>query len=244
KYFLKNINFEIKKGMTLGITGLTGSGKTTLINLIPRLYDSSAGNILIDDINIKNIPLELLRNSIGLVTQEPFLFSKSIKDNIIFGREYLLEKESEQKLMEKITVAARISMLHEEITEFPDGYETIIGERGVTLSGGQKQRLAIARALVVEPSILILDDAFSNVDTQTEELILKALEEKTVNITKILISHRISTIKNSGLIIVMDNGEIQETGKHNTLIKKAGIYRRLYLRQQLSAELEDELEEI
>ncbi|MHB1275754.1 MAG: ABC transporter ATP-binding protein [Candidatus Humimicrobiaceae bacterium] len=243
-YILKDINFAIKKGMTLGLTGLTGSGKTSLVNLILRLYDAASGKVLIDGINIKDISLEILRNSIGLVTQEPFLFSKSIRDNIIFGKEYLFENTPVEELMAKVTTAAKLAMLHKEILRFPYGYETIIGERGVTLSGGQKQRLAIARALMIKPSILILDDSFSSVDTQTEELILKALKEEAGEITKIIISHRISTIKNSDLIIVMNDGQISETGMHKDLIKKTGIYKRLYLRQKLSSELEDELEEI
>lgn len=243
RYILKNINFEIESGITLGLTGLTGSGKTSLINLIPRLYDATAGSVLIDGIDIKNIGLELLRSSIGFVTQEPFLFSKSIKANIIFGKEYLFENSTSEELMAKIMSAAKLAMLHDEIMGFSYGYETIIGERGVTLSGGQKQRLAIARAVVADPSILIFDDSFSSVDTRTEELILKSLKEKSRDKTKIIISHRISTIKDSDLIIVIDNGEISEIGTHNNLIKKTGIYRRLYLRQQLSSELEDELEE-
>jgi ATP-binding cassette subfamily B multidrug efflux pump len=243
-YVLKDINFAIKKGTTLGITGLTGSGKTSLVNLILRLYDAASGKVLIDGINIKYISLELLRSSIGLVTQEPFLFSKSIRDNIIFGKEYLFENTPIEELMAKVTTAAKLAMLHDEILGFPYGYETIIGERGVTLSGGQKQRLAIARALMIKPSILILDDSFSSVDTQTEEQILKALKEEAKEITAIIISHRISTIKNSDLIIVMDDGQISETGIHKDLIKKTGIYKRLYLRQKLSSELEDELEEI
>jgi ATP-binding cassette subfamily B protein len=188
--------------------------------------------------------LELLRGSIGFVTQEPFLFSKSIRDNIIFGKEYLFENIGNEELTAKATSAAKVAMLHEEIMGFPHGYETIIGERGVTLSGGQKQRLAIARALMIKPSILILDDSFSSVDTQTEEMILKAIKKEAEEITKILISHRISTIKDSDLIIVLDNGQISEIGEHKELIKKTGIYKRLYLRQQLSSELEDEIEEI
>jgi len=212
--------------------------------LILRIYDPDFGHVLIDDINVKKISLEYLRKNIGFVTQEPFLFSKSIEDNIIFGKEYLFKNLSSEELKEKIVSAAKLAMLHDEIMEFPNKYETIIGERGVTLSGGQKQRLAIARALVIEPSFLILDDAFSSVDTQTEEFILKALKEKTKNITKILVSHRISTIKDSDLIIIIDNGKISEIGTHDSLIKKTGIYKRLYLKQQLSSELEEELEEI
>ena len=243
-YILKNISFVLKKGMTLGLTGLTGSGKTSLVSLILRLYDATSGKVMIDDINIKNISLELLRSSIGLVTQEPFLFSKSIRDNIVFGKEYLFENIPAREVDNKVADAAKLAMLHKEIMGFPYGYETIIGERGVTLSGGQKQRLAIARALIVKPSILILDDSFSSVDTQTEEMILKALKEKAEGITKIIISHRISTIKHSDLIIVMDDGQISETGLHRDLIKRTGIYKRLYLRQKLSTELEGESEEI
>jgi ATP-binding cassette, subfamily B, multidrug efflux pump len=242
-YILKDISFTVKKGMTLGLTGLTGSGKTSIVNLILRLYDATSGKILIDGINIKDISLELLRGSIGFVTQEPFLFSKSIRDNIIFGKEYLFKDIASEELTAKAANAAGIAMLHDEIMGFPHGYETIIGERGVTLSGGQKQRLAIARALMIKPSILIFDDSFSSVDTQTEEMILKAIKKEAAEITKILISHRISTIKDSDLIIVLDNGQISEIGEHRELIKKTGIYKRLYLRQQLSSELEDEIEE-
>ncbi|MDD5659840.1 MAG: ABC transporter ATP-binding protein [Actinomycetota bacterium] len=243
-YVLNDINFEIKKGIKLGLTGLTGSGKTSLISLIPRLYDPTFGKILIDEVDIKKIPLELLRSSIGIVTQEPFLFSKSIKDNILLGKEYLSKNMLPEELEAKIVSAAKIAMFHDEIMEFPDKYETIIGERGVTLSGGQKQRLAIARAIMTGPSILIFDDSFSNIDTQTEELILKCLAKKIKNITTIMISHRISTIKDSDLIIVMDNGWVSEIGTHDILIKKTGIYKRLYMQQRLSFELGDEVEEI
>ncbi len=243
-YVLKNINFEINNGATLGITGFTGSGKTTLVNLIPRLYDSTKGKIFIDNKNIKNIPLDILRQKVGFVSQEPFIFSKTISENIIFGKEEVFEKLSKESLMGKIMQVSKIAMLHKEITDFPYGYDTIVGERGVTLSGGQKQRLAIARALITKPKILILDDSFSNIDTQTEELILQNLKLNTPFVTKIIISHRISTIKKSDFIIVLDNGEIAETGTNDELIKKHGIYKKLYLRQKLSTEIEDEVEEI
>ena len=236
-WILRKINFEISAGMQLGIVGFTGSGKSTIVNLIPRLYDPQNGAILIDGVDIRNISLKILRSNIVFVTQDPFIFSKTIKENIVFGKEEILEKLSADKLDQKIIKVSKISHLHEDVTDFPKGYETLVGERGITLSGGQKQRLAIARALLADPKILILDDSFSNIDTNTEALILKDLKSKIKNLTKIIISHRISTIKDSDLIIVMDEGEITETGIHKDLIKRCGIYQRLYYRQQLSEEL-------
>jgi ATP-binding cassette subfamily B multidrug efflux pump len=176
--------------------------------------------------------------------QEPFIFSKSIKENILFGKETLLSNLTESELDQKILEASRISHLHEDIETFPDRYETLIGERGVTLSGGQKQRLAIARSILIKPSILILDDSFSSVDTNTEELILRDLREHISvesQTTCILISHRISTIKNSDLIMVLDEGKIKDTGNHKELMKKSSIYQKLYYRQQLSEELAEEI---
>jgi len=238
---IKDISFDIEKGMQVGIVGFTGSGKSTMVNLIPRLYDPQKGKILIDGKNIKSIPPDVLRSYIGYVDQEPFLFSKSIKENILFGKEEFFKDLNEQELLNVVTEASKTSHLHEDIKTFPDSYQTMIGERGVTLSGGQKQRLAIARALLSRPSVLILDDSFSNVDTNTEKLILKDLKMKTKNITTIIISHRISTIKNSDLIIVMDDGSIDEIGNHNKMMKTCEIYKRLYYRQQLSEELEEEV---
>ncbi|GAI14540.1 unnamed protein product, partial [marine sediment metagenome] len=223
-WVIKDMSFDIKAGMKVGIVGFTGSAKSTIVNLIPRLYNPQKGKILVDGFDIRSYPLEVLRSNIGYVTQEPFLFSKSIRENILFGKEELLSHLSESEITNKIIEVSKTSHLHEDIRQFPQKYETLIGERGVTLSGGQKQRLAIARALLSEPVILIFDDSFSNVDTNTEELILSDLKQKTCGITTIIISHRISTIKDSDLIMVIDNGEIKEMGKHSELIKKCSIY--------------------
>lgn len=240
-WLLEDISFDIKAGMKVGIVGFTGSGKSTIASLIPRLYDPQRGKILIDGYDIKSYPLEILRSDIGYVTQEPFLFSKSIKENILFGKEELLSNLDEIETMYKITEVSKISHLHEDVRQFPQKYETLIGERGVTLSGGQKQRLAIARALLSKPRILIFDDSFSNVDTNTEELILGDLREKIKGITTIIISHRISTIRDSDLIIVIDDGKINTIGKHSRLMEKSEIYQSLYHRQQLSEELKEEV---
>ena len=240
-WVLEDINFDIDAGMQVGIVGFTGSGKSTLVNLLPRLDDPQKGKIFIDGKNIRSYSLDHLRGSIGYVTQMPFLFSKTIRENILFGAEGTMENLSEEDIFSRVLRASNISHLHTDILGFPDSYETLIGERGVTLSGGQKQRLAIARALVAEPRILILDDSFSNVDTDTEESILRDLKAETTDITTIIISHRISTIKDSDLIIVLDEGKIDSSGKHGELMKKCLIYRRLYQRQQLSEELDEEL---
>ena len=238
---LESISFDIDAGMQVGIVGFTGSGKSTLVNLIPRLDDPQKGTIYIEGIDIRKYPLEHLRNSIGYVAQMPFLFSKTIKENILFGAEDSLENLSKEDINKKVIKASTISHLHEDISGFPEKYDTPVGERGVTLSGGQKQRLAIARAVLAEPQILILDDSFSNVDTNTEELILTDLKAETRDITTIIISHRISTIKDSDLIIVLDEGKIDSMGRHGELMKKCHIYKNLYHRQQLSEELEEEL---
>lgn len=240
-WVIKDISFDIKAGMKVGIVGFTGSSKSTIVNLIPRLYNPQKGKILLDGLDIKSYPVEVLRSNIGYVTQEPFLFSKSIKENILFGKEELLSNLSENEINKKVMEVSKISHLHEDVILFPLKYETLIGERGVTLSGGQKQRLAIARALLLNPVILIFDDSFSNMDTNTEELILSDLKQKTYGITTIIISHRISTIKNSDLIMVIDNGESKEMGKHSELIKESSIYKSLYYRQQLSEELREEI---
>lgn len=240
-WVLKDISFNIKEGMQVGIVGFTGSGKSTIANLIPRLYDPQKGKILIDGNDIKSYSPEVLRSNIGYVSQEPFLFSKSIKENILFGKEEYLSNLSEIETVREIIAVSKISHLHEDVMQFPKKYETLIGERGVTLSGGQKQRLAIARSLLSHPGVLIFDDSFSNVDTNTEELILEDLKENIAGITTIIISHRISTIKHSDLIIVIDDGKINAMGKHSELLKKSGIYQSLYHKQQLSEELKEEV---
>ncbi|HUL43993.1 MAG TPA: ABC transporter ATP-binding protein [Bacteroidota bacterium] len=227
---LKNINLKIPAGTTLAVVGYTGSGKSTLVNLIPRLYDATDGEVLIDGHNIKTIPLDVLRTHIGYVQQESFLFSDSILDNISYGVDNGTE--------EHVHTAADVSQIAKDVMEFPNRYATMIGERGITLSGGQKQRTSIARAIMRNPRILILDDALSAVDTYTEEEILKRLKTVMENRTSIIISHRISTVKNADLIVVIDKGAIVERGKHDELVAEGGIYAELYEKQLLEEELE------
>lgn len=228
---LKKINLKIETGMTVAIVGYTGTGKSTLISLIPRLYDVSEGEILIDGINIKNIPLEILRTNIGFVPQETFLFSETIAENISYG--------VDNSSLDDLTGASEISQLAKDIHEFPKQFDTIVGERGITLSGGQKQRTSIARAIMRNPIILLLDDALSAVDTYTEEKILHRLREFMKGRTSVIISHRISTVKDADLIIALQNGEIAERGNHEQLISLNGIYADLYKKQLLEQELEN-----
>jgi len=230
KVILKNINLKIPKGITIGITGPIGSGKSTLVNLIPRLLELRQGSLTIDDMEIKTIPLKVLRKNIGYVPQETFLFSESLKENIVYG----LEDFDEAKLRRAVSISA----LDDEIERFSQRYETPVGERGVTLSGGQKQRTAISRAIIREPKILILDDAFSSVDVHTEEKILRQLRRFRKRRTCILVAHRISTIHDADLIVVLKDGEIVEQGAHKQLVAKRGIYTNMYRQQRLREELE------
>jgi ATP-binding cassette subfamily B protein len=230
-YILHHVDLHVPQGKMLAIVGKTGSGKSSLISLLPRLYDIVGGNIYIDGHDIREIPLEVLRRNIGFVTQEAFLFSESIKDNISFGMPDATEAE--------IIEAARLAGIHDDISEFPHGYQTIVGERGITLSGGQKQRTSLARALARNPKILILDDAMSAVDTHTEERILSNLRKVMKGRTSIIISHRVSTVKDADEIVVIDEGKIKERGTHEMLLAMQGWYHDLY-RKQL---LEDALEE-
>jgi len=227
---LRDISLTIPAGTTLAVVGYTGSGKSTLINLIPRLYDVTAGEILIDGHPVRTIPLETLRAQIGYVQQETFLFSDSILDNIAYGVDDGTE--------ERVRSAAEVSQIAKDVAEFPGQYQTMIGERGITLSGGQKQRASIARAVMRNPRILILDDALSAVDTYTEEEILKRLRKVMERRTSIIISHRISTVKGADLIIVLDGGTIAERGTHDELVSAGGIYADLYEKQLLEEELE------
>lgn len=228
---LKGINIEIEAGKTLAIVGRTGSGKTTLINLISRLFNVEDGTLFIDDMDINNIPLAVLRSNTGYVPQDSFLFSKTIWENIDFFQ---------QMDNEKIESVSKIARIYDNIMEFPDKFNTMVGERGITLSGGQKQRIAIARAILTSPSILILDDCLSAVDTSTEEEILKGLREIMRQRTSIIVSHRISTIKDADEIIVLEQGEIIERGTHDTLLSSQGIYFDLYQSQLLTEQLEGE----
>jgi len=223
-----NISFSIKSVDKLGITGGTGSGKSTLMNLLCRLYDIDDGEILIDNIPIKEINLNSLRKQIGYVPQDTFLFSDTIMNNVKFGIENATKDE--------VIKACKTAAIHNEISNFEKGYDTILGERGINLSGGQKQRISIARALIKKPKILILDDCLSAMDTQTEELILKSLDSYTKNISTIIISHRISSIKNANNIIVLENGSIIQSGTHNQLISKDGYYKQLYNKQIIKKE--------
>jgi ATP-binding cassette subfamily B multidrug efflux pump len=229
-WVLKNVNLKIEAGETLGIIGHTGSGKSTIVNLIPRLFEATEGKILIDGIEIERIPLNVLRSSIGYVPQETFLFSDTIENNIAYGNG-TIDKE-------KIVHASKISQIYKDIDLFPKRFETMLGERGINLSGGQKQRTSIARAIAVNPKVLILDDAFSAVDTYTEEEILSGLKDVMKQRTTILISHRVSTLKNSDRIIVLKEGEIAEMGTHESLVQQEGIYADIYFKQLLEAELE------
>jgi ATP-binding cassette subfamily B protein len=226
---LQHINFKLEKGKTLGVLGNTGSGKTTLISLIARLYDVKSGEILIDQKPIEQLNLDNLRQSIGFVPQEAFLFSDTIKNNIKFGDEAASD--------EKIEQAAKDAYIHHNIIEFNEGYNTFVGERGVTLSGGQKQRVSIARALIKEPEILILDDCLSAVDTETEEIILNNLFKISKNKTTIIVSHRISSVKNADSILVLEKGKVIQQGTHTELIKIDGYYKELYEQQLLEKEI-------
>ncbi|NBI05810.1 ABC transporter ATP-binding protein [Senegalia massiliensis] len=231
-YALKNINIDIKEGTTLGVVGRTGSGKTTLVNLILRLYDIDKGNIFIDNIPIRNFLIKNLRENIGYVSQDNFLFSTTVKQNISFA----FEKDIDDN---KIYNAAKKAEVYDNIIDFPNGFNTSLGERGVTMSGGQRQRTAIARAIIKDPSILILDDSLSSVDTQTEERILKNLKDVMEDKTNIIIAHRISTVKNADHIIVLDEGEIVERGTHEELVNNNKIYNDIYVKQMLEEKIEN-----
>ncbi|WP_339889447.1 ABC transporter ATP-binding protein [uncultured Flavobacterium sp.] len=226
---LKNVSFEVEKGKTLAILGKTGSGKSTILTLISRLYDTTTGEILIDDISIKKLNINDLRDSIAVVPQDAFLFSDSIKNNIKFGKENATDEE--------IVEVAKKAAVHDNIINFSQGYDTILGERGITLSGGQKQRVSIARAFIKEAPVLLLDDCLSAVDTETEEQILNNLMQLSQQKTTIIVSHRVSSAKNADKIIILDEGKIIQQGSHNQLIEVEGYYKELYNKQLLEKEI-------
>ena len=227
---LENVSFTVHKGETLAILGKTGSGKSTIISLISRLYDTSEGHITIDGKEISSLNLYDIRNSIGIVPQDAFLFSDTVKNNIKFGKENATDEEVE--------AAAKSAVVHDNIMGFNKQYDTILGERGITLSGGQKQRVSIARAIIKNPEILLFDDCLSAVDTETEEAILNNLQEICKDKTTIIVSHRVSSAKNADRIIILDEGKILEQGSHNQLINLEGYYAALYTKQLSEKELE------
>ena len=226
---LNGVSFDIEAGKTLAILGKTGAGKSTVLDLIGRLYDIKKGDILIDDKPITEINLYGLRNSIGYVPQDAFLFSDTIKNNIKFGKESATDND--------VIEAAKNARVHKNIIGFKDGYDTILGERGITLSGGQKQRISIARAIIKTPEILLFDDCLSAVDTETEEKILRNLNKVSTNKTTVIVSHRVSSEKNADKIIVLEDGKIVQEGTHKTLIKANGYYKDLYQKQLSEKEM-------
>ena len=227
---IRDVSFDVPAGSTLAIVGRTGSGKTTLVEMIPRLFDPTSGVVLIDDSDIRTIPIDVLREGIGYVPQEVFLFSDTVGNNIAFGR-----MEAEPRSIES---AANEADFLENVQSFTKGFETFVGERGITLSGGQKQRTSIARALVRDPKILIMDDALSSVDVNTEQTILGHLRRQYGMRTIIIVSHRISTVQDADHIVVLDEGSVAESGTHDLLLRQDGIYASLFRKQQLEAELE------
>ncbi len=231
-YVLKDISFSVKAGETVGILGRTGSGKTSIVDLLLRLYNLDENQLFIDGVDIMRIPFKQVRENIGYVPQDGFLFSDTIKNNIALG------VDDDRSHMDKIQEVSKLSDVHDNIVQFKEGYNTVIGERGVTLSGGQKQRVSIARALAKNPPILIMDDAVSAVDTSTEEKILKNLKKLRQGKTTIMIAHRISTVKNADKIVVIDEGEVLDVGTHKELEARCEFYRDLVERQQLEDEVE------
>lgn len=235
---LEDINFHCHPGQSIALLGYTGSGKSSLVNLLPRFYDVTSGRLLLDGVELKHYPRHYLRQQIGIVEQEPFLFSRTIRENIAYS---VGRTVSDNEIVE----AAKAAAIHDVILAFPNGYNTLVGERGVTLSGGQKQRVTIARTLLKDPRILILDDATSSVDTETEVEIRQALNGLMENRTTFIIAHRIQSVMKADLILVMDKGRIVQKGKHSELVKQPGIYRDIYdLQAQIEVDLEKEINEL
>jgi ATP-binding cassette subfamily B protein len=259
---LSHVSARIEAGQTVALVGVTGSGKSTLIGLLARLHDPPPGSVFIDGVDVRELPLDVLRGAIGFVPQEPFLFSDTLGDNVAFGLDAAtlerarlpgvpegtepgrrtagaeLAGPDDHERRERILGAAAVARLDKDVADFPKGYDTLVGERGITLSGGQKQRTAIARAVIIDPRILILDDALSAVDTYTEEEILSRLRDVMRQRTSIIVSHRISTVRDADQILVLDEGRIAERGTHDTLLRRNGLYAQLHKKQLLEDELE------
>jgi ATP-binding cassette subfamily B protein len=231
KQILRDVSVTLPAGTTTAIVGATGSGKSTLLHLLARLHDPPPGTVFVDGVDVRHIPLSVLRGAIGFVPQEPFLFGATIADNIAFGA------RDNDDTRARVEEAAAVARLDKDVAGFPKGYDTVIGERGITLSGGQKQRTAIARALMMDPRILVLDDALSAVDTYTEEEILARLDVVMRERTSIVVSHRVSTVRSASQILVLDDGRIAERGSHDELVAAGGMYAALYRKQQLEEEL-------
>ncbi len=232
---LNQISFHCQPGQAVALLGSTGSGKTSLVNLLPQFYDATSGKISLDGVDLRHYSRRFLREQIGIVEQEPFLFSRSIRENITYGMDRIVTEDD-------IIEAAKAAAIHDVIQSFPEGYQTLVGEKGVTLSGGQKQRVAIARTLLKDPRILILDDSTSSVDLETEAVIRTALNNLMKNRTTFIIAHRIQSIMNADLILVFDKGRIIQQGTHNSLVKEDGMYRNIYdLQTRIDTELEEEI---
>jgi ATP-binding cassette subfamily B protein len=231
---LDDVSLEIESGQTVGIVGNTGSGKSTLLSLLPRLHEPPPGTVFFDGVDIREMPSDRLRRLIGVVPQEPFLFSETVGANIGFG---LDDPASSEAAKARITRAAALAGLAQDIERFPAGYDTWVGERGITLSGGQKQRAALARAIALDPPILLLDDALSSVDTATEEAILRELTAVRRARTCLIVAHRISTVRDADWIAVLRNGRVVERGTHAALVALNGIYAEMHRRQQLEEEI-------
>jgi ATP-binding cassette subfamily B multidrug efflux pump len=243
---LHHVSARIEAGQTVALVGPTGSGKSTLISLLARLHDPPPGTVFVDGVDVRELPLAVLRGAIGFVPQEPFLFSDTLADNVAFGLDAAMAVRTTAGFAEdpsgvrdqRIRAAAAVARLDKDVADFPKGYATLVGERGITLSGGQKQRTAIARAVVTDPRILILDDALSAVDTYTEEEILSRLRGVMRERTSILVSHRISTVRGADQIFVLHEGRIAERGRHDELVARDGLYAAMYKKQLLEEELQ------